>query len=184
MEARRDIFTTPTGVLLHHHVKHSIDLNLGASLPNGLVYKHSLMENEEIKKKIQELIQKGHIWLSSSPCRSTIVLVQKRYGTWGLCIDYRALNNITVWNLYPIPQINDLLNQLRGAKYFCKIDVKSSYHKVPIEHTDVWKTAFKSREGLFEWLVMPFGLTNAPTTFMRMMDDIIRPFTIHFWLYI
>jgi hypothetical protein len=108
------------------------------------------------------------------------VLVQKKDRTWRLYIDYRDLNKITVRNWYPIPRIDDLLDQLKGAKYFSKIDLNYSYHQVPIEATDVWKTTFKSREGLFEWLVMPFGLTNASKTFMRMMDDILRPFTNSF----
>ena len=108
------------------------------------------------------------------------MLVQKKDGTWQLYIDYRTLNKITILNLYPIPQIDDLLEYLKWGKYFSKIDLKSSYHQVSIEQTNVWKTAFKSREGLFEWLVMPFSLNNAPTTFMRMMDDILQPFTNSF----
>jgi hypothetical protein len=143
-----------------------------APLPNGPVYRHSMLENEEINRQIQELLHKGHICPISSPCGSPIVLVQKKYGTWRICIDYWALNKITVRNEYSIPRIDDLLDQLIGAKYFSKIDLKFGYHQVPIEQTYVWKTAFKSKEGLFEWLVMPFGLTNAPTTFMRMMDNI------------
>eukprot|EP00253_Pinus_taeda_P010106 PITA_10106 len=130
--------------------------------------------------QIQELLQKGHIRPSSSPCGSPIVLVQKKDGTWRLCIDYRALNKIIVRNRYPIPQIDDLLDQLKGAKYLSKIDLKSGYHQVPIEPSDVCKTAFKAKEGLFKSLVMPFGLTNALATFMRLMDDILRPFTNSF----
>ena len=101
------------------------------------------------------------------------MLVHKTDGTWRLCIDYQELNKIIFWNRYPIPQIDDLLDQLKQAKYFNKIDSNSGYHQVPIEPTDVWKATIKSKEGLFEWLVMPFKLTNAPATFMRLMDDIL-----------
>ena len=158
VEEYRDIFTSPTGVPLHCQVKHPIDLTLGAPLPNGSIYRRSVLENDEIKRQIQELLQKGHIWPSSSPCGSPIVLVQKKDGTWRLCIDYRGLNKIIVQKRYPIPQIDDLLDQLKGEKYFNKIDLNSGYHQVLIEPTDVWKTAFKAKEGLFEWLAMPFGL--------------------------
>ena len=120
-----DIFTSPLRVLLHCQVKHPIDLTLGAPLPNGPIYQRSVLENDEIKRQIQELLQKGHIRTSSSPCGSQIVLVQKKDGTWRLCIDYRALNKIIVRNRYPIPRIDDLLDQLKGVKYFSNIDLKS-----------------------------------------------------------
>eukprot|EP00253_Pinus_taeda_P027663 PITA_27663 len=141
MEEYEDIFTFPAGVPLHCQVKHSIDLTPGAPLPNGPIYRPSILENDEMKRQIQELLQKGHIRPSSSPCGSPIVL---------------------------------------GTKYFSKIDLKSGYHQVPIEPSDVWKTAFKAKEGLFEWLVMPFRLTNAPANFVRLMDDILWPFTNSF----
>jgi hypothetical protein len=173
MEEYRDIFSSPTGVPMHYQVKHSNDLTLGAPLPNVPVYRRSLMENDESRHQIQEIIQKGHIIPSSSPCISPIVVVQKKDGTWQLCIDYRALNKITVKNQYPIPRIDDLLDQLKGGNFFSKIDLKSGSHQVPIKPMDVWKRTFKSKEGLFEWLVMPFGLTNAPATFMRLMDDVL-----------
>jgi hypothetical protein len=169
MEEYEDIFNSPAAVPLHCQVKHLIDLTPGALLPNEPIYRCSVMENDEMKRQIQKMLQKGHIRPSSSPRGSPIMLVHKKDGTWGLFNDYRALNKITVWNRFLIPWIDDLLDQLKGAKYLSKIELSSGYHHVPIEPSDVWKTAFKSKEGLFEKLFMPFGLTNAPATFMRLI---------------
>ena len=180
VEEYDDIFTSLAGLPLHCQVKHSIDLILGMLLPNGPIYWCSILEDDEIKRQVQELLQKGHIYSSSSPCGRPIVLVQKKDETWRLCIDYLALNKITVWNRYLIPWIDDLLDQLKGEKYFSKMDLKSGYDHVPIEPSYVWKTTFKAKEGLFEWFVMPFGLTNALAIFMRLMDDILQPFTNSF----
>ena len=90
-----------------------------------------------------------------------------------MCIDYRALNKISVKNIYPLPWIDELIDNLKGAKFFTKIDLKLRYQQIPIKSTDVWKANFKTKEGLFEWLVMPFGLTNAPATFIRYLDDLL-----------
>ena len=128
VEEYEDIFTTPAGVPLYCQVKHPIDLTPGPPLPNGPIYRRSFLENDEIKRQIQELLQKGHIRPSSSPCGSPIVLVQKKDGTWRLCIDYRSLNKITVRNRYPIPRIDDLLDQIKDGKYLSKNDLKSGYH--------------------------------------------------------
>ena len=137
MEEYIDIFSSPIGVPRHFQVKNSIDLTPSAHLPNGPTYRCLLMENDKIKNYIQELLQKGNIRPISSPYGSMIVLVQKKDRTWQLCIDYRALKKITVRNQYPIPRIDDLLDQLKGAKFFSKIDLKSGYHQVPIEQPDV-----------------------------------------------
>jgi hypothetical protein len=128
VEEYKGIFASPTGVPMHYQVKHSIDLAASDPFPNDPIYMHSIMENDEIKHHIQEIIFKGHIRPRSSPCGSQIVLVQNKDETWRLCIDYKSLNNITVKNRYPIPQIDDLLDQLKGANFFSKIDLKSGYH--------------------------------------------------------
>jgi hypothetical protein len=103
MEEYSDIFSSPTGVPLHFQVKNPIDMTPRTSLPNGPVYRHSLLEKKEIKRQIQELLQKGHICPRSSLCGSLIMLVQKKDGTWRLCIDYQTLSKIIFQNWYPIP---------------------------------------------------------------------------------
>ena len=108
------------------------------------------------------------------------MLVRKKDGLWRICIDYKALNKVTIKNCYPLPHIHDLLDQLKEAVYFSNLDLQSGYHQVIVAEQDAWKTTFKTTQGLYEWLVIPFGLTNALATFMIVMNDVLRRFVDDF----
>jgi hypothetical protein len=145
--------------------EHTIELEEGAKPMITPPYRHPRRFKDEIEKEIKELLAMGQIRLSNSPFASSVVLVLKKDGTMRMCIDYRALNKKTIKNRYPIQRIDELMDELHGAVFFSKIDLRSGYHQISIREQDIEKTTFRYHFGHFEFLVMPFGLTNAPTTF-------------------
>ncbi|GBG67537.1 hypothetical protein CBR_g668 [Chara braunii] len=166
-----DIFESPTGVVPGRPISHEIILEAGAVPPKGCIYRMSEEELEVLRAQLDDLLAKGWICPSSSPYGAPVLFVRKKNKDLRLCIDYRKLNTQTIKNAGPLPRIDDLLEQLGGAKYFSKLDLKSGYHQISIQPNDRYKTAFKTRYGHFEWVVMPFGLTNAPTTFQAAMTN-------------
>uniref|UniRef100_A0A8C5PE09 Gypsy retrotransposon integrase-like protein 1 n=1 Tax=Leptobrachium leishanense TaxID=445787 RepID=A0A8C5PE09_9ANUR len=151
-----------------------IDLLPGAAIPYGRIYPLSEPELKTLKEYIRENIQKGFIRSSTSPAGAGIFFVGKKDGGLRPCVDYRDLNAITIKNRYPLPLIPELMERLKTANIFTKLDLRGAYNLLRIRQGDEWKTAFNTRYGHYEYLVMPYGLCNAPATFQNFVNDVFR----------
>jgi hypothetical protein len=163
LQEYEDVFPNdvPNGLPPIRGIEHQIDFVPGATIPNRPAYRSNLEETKELQRHVEELLAQGHVRESMSPCAVSVLLVPKKDGTWRMCVDCKAINNITVKYRHPIPRLDDMLDELHGSSILTKIDLK---------------IACKTKYGLYEWLVMPFSLTNAPITFMRLMNHALRSF--------
>jgi hypothetical protein len=156
-------------------VEFAIELLPGTTPISKRAYRVSGPELVELKKQIDELSEKGYIRPSTLPWAAPVLFVKKD-GTRRMCLDYQALNEVTIKNKYPLPRIEDLFDQLRGASVFSKIDLRSGYHQLRIRPSDILKTTFITMYGLYEFTVMSFGLTNAPALFMNLMNSVLMDY--------
>ncbi|CAI7932609.1 unnamed protein product, partial [Closterium sp. NIES-54] len=161
-------------------IDHSIRLVPGSTPPVRPTYRMSTAELLELRRQLDDLLEKGFIRPSTSPYAAPVLFTRKKEGDLRLCIDYRALNAITIKNKYLLPRVEELFDMLGEATVFSKLDLRSGYHQIRLAEDDISKTAFRTRYGHFEFRVLPFGLTNAPATFMGLMNDIFRPFLDRF----
>ena len=156
-------------------VDFGIGLHPGTSPISMTPHRMAPVEFQELRVQLQELLDKGFIRPSTSPWDALVLFTKKKGKTLRLCIDYRQLNRVTIKNRYPLPRIDDLFDQLRGARVYSKIDLRTDYNQLRVRDTEIPKTAFRTRYGHFEFMLMPFGLTKSPATFMDLMHRYSNP---------
>jgi hypothetical protein len=179
------VFSTPQGLPPSCGVHdHSIPLVPGSLPPNIHMYHHPFSQKNEIEKMVQELLNAGVIRPSTSPYSSPVVMVLKKEGSWRMSPDFRALKKLTIKDKFPIPIIDDLLDELSRAQFFTKLDLHFGYHQVRMKEADLHKTAFRTHEGHYEFLVMPFGLCNSPSTFHLVLHHFVLFFFDDILIYI
>lgn len=167
------VFMEPTELPQHRPWDHSITLLPGTKLVNIRPYRYTPEQKTEIENQVKEMLKAGLITPSISPFSSPVLLVKKKDLTWRFCVDFRHLNAITVKNTYPLPIIDELLDELAGSQWFSKLDLRAGYHQIRLRPEDEEKTAFKTHQGHFQFRVLPYGVTGGPATFQGGMNTVL-----------